>query len=278
MKPLILLFSLLLTTSLIAQEGTTLDEYRYFSKGYIYQMEMGLDAQKEGYMIKKLFQATNGCKLVGLYKKGQEAPKALLVILDQDQENIEYICVPNGKADPRVKELANSDQQKVPTKAIKDYQNAMNEFLFSALSNPNLKKPNKQMPQTLPIVYQKDETLVSRSANLDEYLRQAPSIQQEENSMNAKSINTSESKIYGEIATRNILESQAAATSTSKRGVVSIKVCVDRNGDVTTAKFTQRGSTTFNADLKKAALDAAKNIKFAKLDQTEQCGIISYKF
>lgn len=282
MKELFTVLALFIAASLFAQEkGTTLEEYRYLSKGYVYQLEMGLDAQKEGYLVKNLFQASNGSDLIGLYKIGVAAPRALLVILNQEADKATYVCIPNGSADKRVKALVAGDQQNISTALKLDYQTAVNEYLFAALANPEMNTLSQATaPKHTPFSYQNDETLVSRSADLEKYIEPAQKLEASTVS-NKKAISNkkvSKSSLHGDIADRTIIKAEEVAVNTRKRGVVAIKICVDADGNVTSAKFTQRGSTTFDSYLKKVALNAAKNIKFAKRDQLEQCGIVSYKF
>lgn len=304
-KQFTILVLLLINTLLIAQEGTTLEEYRYLSKGYIYQLEMGLDAQKEGYLIKQIFKAPNETKLVGLYKSGQQEPRALLVILDPGSASTTYICVPNGKAEERVKELAAAEQTQLKAQQLLQYQTALNEFLFAALSSPDTHVPALHQQAQIPINYGSNESFATRSATQPKTQTTVKSpqnivvpttstfeykpITKEEPTLGSNvessaktpistATSTSTSTVAGELSTRAILQKQEAIHNSKNRGIVSIKICVDRDGNVKSAKFTQRGSTTFNSSLKKAALDAAKKTKFAKLDLAEQCGIIKYDF
>jgi len=57
-----------------------------------------------------------------------------------------------------------------------------------------------------------------------------------------------------------------------------IKVCVDADGLVRRAKFTQRGSNTFNSVLKQQALSATRSAKFSSSTKKEQCGTVTFKF
>jgi len=61
-------------------------------------------------------------------------------------------------------------------------------------------------------------------------------------------------------------------------GTVSLKVCVDANGKVTSAKQTLKGTTTPNQRLIKLAIKNAKKYKFSKSDIENQCGKIIYRF
>lgn len=283
MKQLILIIAIATSFSGFAQEGTSLEEYRYLSKGYVYQLEMGLDAQKEGYLVKKLFHASNEADLVGLYYIGNVQPRALLVIMNNEQGKTDYICIPNSTADQRVRDLAAADHNSISAQQKVNYQAALNEFLFEALSNPDLKMMAYQRPKnSSPTIYEQDETLVSRSANLKAYIPTNSGIERVE--MIEPEIQAGNNKkaatqtVKGEIADRSIVYTEDAYAATTTKGVVAIKVCVNTDGEVISAKFTQRGSTTFNSNLKKVALKAAKNIKFAPSDDLEQCGIINYKF
>ncbi len=284
MKQLHLITALFISISAIAQSGTTLDEYRYLSKGYVYQIEMGLDAQKEGYSVKNLFQASNGAELVGLYKKGNSTPRALLVIINKTEDKFTYVCVPNNAADKRVKDLAKKDRTLIHPQQQQNYYEALVEFLFQSLSDPGhsdmvVFSNSKNPIRTKPAIYQNDETLVSRSANVDQYL-DSKSTSKEEKTQQIKGGNmkASTKTVYGELAGRTIEQAEEAYARSSKRGVVAIKICVDKEGNIKSAKFTQRGSTTFDSYLKKIALEAAKSIKFAANDIPEQCGIVNYKF
>jgi hypothetical protein len=64
MKFLTSLLFLLMSFSLFAQEGTTLEEYRYLSKGYLYQKELGLDIHKNGYSVKTIFTTSKDAQLI----------------------------------------------------------------------------------------------------------------------------------------------------------------------------------------------------------------------
>ena len=63
-----------------------------------------------------------------------------------------------------------------------------------------------------------------------------------------------------------------------KSGTVVVKMCIDIKGNVKTAKFTQKGSTTFDRRLRNMALKAAKQAKFSKGVNLEECGTITFNF
>lgn len=266
------------------EEGTTLEEYRYLSKGYVYQLEMGLDAQKEGYSIKKLYTSSNKTELVALYKNGTAQPRALLIIIDNDQVKPVYICTPNSLAEQRVSELAELDQKNISAKNKSKYQAAMNEFLFEALAkekpdliafNPRKAPPFKRM---------QDDQLVNRSANMTELKNEVPKVATLEAPIEPmieseeSYSKTSNMEVSGDVYNREVVSKDDAIISSRKNGVVAIKICVNNEGTVSSAKFTQKGSTTFDSYLKDTALKAAKSIKFAPSELTEQCGIVTYKF
>jgi len=65
---------------------------------------------------------------------------------------------------------------------------------------------------------------------------------------------------------------------TNKIGRVVIEVCVDRLGNVISADFTQRGSSTLNLELREAALSYAILYKFMPSNDSIQCGTITFNF
>ncbi|MFM2392064.1 MAG: hypothetical protein RLZZ546_41, partial [Bacteroidota bacterium] len=63
-----------------------------------------------------------------------------------------------------------------------------------------------------------------------------------------------------------------------KEGKINVKVCVDQNGKVTLAKFTQKGSTSNDAYLISIAEKAAFKYQFEKGNEVSQCGSILFTF
>ncbi len=66
--------------------------------------------------------------------------------------------------------------------------------------------------------------------------------------------------------------------NSQKSGKVVIDVCVDRNGNILSADYTQRGSTTSDSELKNKAIQAAKGYQFAASTADKQCGTITFNF
>lgn len=61
-------------------------------------------------------------------------------------------------------------------------------------------------------------------------------------------------------------------------GRVVVKVCVDFNGKVISAKYTQAGSTTSNSQLRRLAEANAMKWTFKQGELDKQCGTITYDF
>ncbi|MEM7572554.1 MAG: TonB family protein [Bacteroidota bacterium] len=61
-------------------------------------------------------------------------------------------------------------------------------------------------------------------------------------------------------------------------GNVVVRICVNADGRVTSADFTQRGSTTSDARLKAAAIRSARQYRFEGSLVDRQCGEITYRF
>lgn len=291
---IIQLFALLLILplGLIAQEGTSLEEYRYLSKGYAYQQEMGLDANKAGYTIQTTYVASNEVKIVGMYKQFQTAPQGLLFIVDQKDSKSHYICLPNNQANERVQELFANDFRSIHQYEVKQkYELALREYLFASLGQPTI---GSAIPSEYSLP-QQDESFASSKTAVEEkevltskggipdvssyFPKQEPTrsqgnpVVQDNHFVSKASI-----KIGGHLSERNIKAAPSIKSAYASKGKVVLKVCVNQIGEVTSAKFTQRGSTTFNAELKHLALDSAKESLFVQSELVEQCGTISYHF
>ncbi len=289
MKQLAVLLCLSLFASVsFAQQGTTLEEYRYLSKGYAYQKQMGLDASKAGYQILPMQSASNNVELVGLFRNGQQQPQALLLIFPNDNADPVYLCLPNREANQRVMNLFDIDRKAIAKQLNQaQYEQAMREFLFASWQAPSA-TPQQQLTAKTPTDYaskvdtDNSEVFTSRGVpetRLSTSTAPAPSLQSEGDPMPMPKVKTSSSvSLMGELEYRNALSLPEPQVASRKSGTINIKVCVNMAGEVTSTKFTQLGSTTFDPYLKKLALDSAKKAKFTKNDVREQCGIISYRF
>ncbi len=98
--------------------------------------------------------------------------------------------------------------------------------------------------------------------------------EQKSNAKNAKVA----AKIGGLLSNRILIDAPKVSRKHVGKGQVVVKVCVNANGDVIRAKFTQKGSTTFNESLKALALESARQTRFSRNNLAEQCGTIAYHF
>jgi len=98
------------------------------------------------------------------------------------------------------------------------------------------------------------------------------------NASNLEGVSTGSGNVGGGLRSRGKVNSPAVSENSQKQGTVVVEVCVNSDGDVTTARYTQKGSTTSDGQLVKAAVDNAKRWKFSKGGPDEQCGTITYSF
>ncbi len=82
----------------------------------------------------------------------------------------------------------------------------------------------------------------------------------------------------GGLGNRGVEGRPKITDQTQKAGRIVIEVCVDSNGNVLSADYTQRGSTTTDSALRDVAIRNAKKWKFSKGDVDKQCGTITYDF
>lgn len=85
-------------------------------------------------------------------------------------------------------------------------------------------------------------------------------------------------KIQGGLSDRGLLYEPEIDENSQKSGKVVVKVCVNNRGEVTEASYTQRGSTTTDSGLVKAAIDGSKKYRFSKSPIDKQCGTITIEF
>jgi TonB family protein len=91
-------------------------------------------------------------------------------------------------------------------------------------------------------------------------------------------ISTGSGRVGGGLGDRGVSRTHKPTDDSQEQGVVVVKVCVDKAGNVISAEFTQRGSTVTTARLKNIAISSAKKWKFSPGQVDRQCGTITYNF
>lgn len=283
---------------LTAQNGTTLDEYRYLSKGYAYQLEMGLDPTKNGYEIRKNYTAKNGTNIIGLYQTNGNTPKGLLLVTTDANGKSYYRALPNPESADNVLALYRQDQiQHLPLAVRDKMAEAKDHYLFSIpgqIQNRDLAQVN-----TPPVSAKVNAPRDTKSERPAAYEAQndrltpkggAPIIQPEKrpaptpinSPVTTSQPNEGGTTITGQLNTelnsRTILVQPNVQNTTKSRGRVMIKFCTDADGVVTYAKFTQRGSTTLNSQLKRLAIAAVREMRLAPVGNEEDCGVVGFDF
>ncbi len=98
------------------------------------------------------------------------------------------------------------------------------------------------------------------------------------NSNVLEGISNGSGRVGGGLGSRGVLHEPQINDRSQKTGRVVITVCVDKNGKVIKAEYTQKGSTTTDSELKDIARKAAQQFKFTLSDIEEQCGTITVDF
>jgi len=86
--------------------------------------------------------------------------------------------------------------------------------------------------------------------------------------------------IGGGLSGRGVRSRSKPVNNTGQFGKVVIKICVDKDGNVLSATFTQGGSTNADGDLVRLAEKAAKAYKFQGNPNApdKQCGTVTFRF
>ncbi len=95
---------------------------------------------------------------------------------------------------------------------------------------------------------------------------------------NLEGISTGTGNIGGGLSGRGVQYKPTIQDKSQKTGTVVVNVCADRNGNVTKANFTQRGSTSNDSELIRIAESNAMKFKFSSSSVDEQCGTITFTF
>jgi outer membrane biosynthesis protein TonB len=98
------------------------------------------------------------------------------------------------------------------------------------------------------------------------------------NSNVLEGISNGSGRVGGGLGNRGVLHEPQINDRSQKTGRVVITVCVDKNGKVIKADYTQKGSTTTDSELKDIARKAALQFKFTLSEIEEQCGTITVDF
>ncbi len=99
------------------------------------------------------------------------------------------------------------------------------------------------------------------------------------NAKKLEGISSGSGNVGGGLEDRGVARRGPGVTDNSQSvGVAVIRVCVDADGNVVSAEFTQRGSTLSDGGLKNKALADARQWKFGKGSVDRQCGTITYNF
>lgn len=85
-------------------------------------------------------------------------------------------------------------------------------------------------------------------------------------------------RIGGGLSNRGVVSEPKFQDNSQKTGKVVIAICVDKNGKVTDATFTQRGSTTTDRELVDIARKGALKYVFSPGEIESQCGTVTVEF
>lgn len=85
-------------------------------------------------------------------------------------------------------------------------------------------------------------------------------------------------RVGGGLNGRGIVYTPEFKDKSQRTGKVALIICVDKNGKVTGADYTQKGSTTSDSYLISLATKTAHEYRFSKSDIESQCGTVTIDF
>jgi len=85
-------------------------------------------------------------------------------------------------------------------------------------------------------------------------------------------------RVGGGLTGRGVEYEPSFSDNSQKTGKVSLSICVNSDGKVSKAEFTQKGSTTSDVYLIEIARKSAMKYRFSKSDIDSQCGTVTIDF
>lgn len=85
-------------------------------------------------------------------------------------------------------------------------------------------------------------------------------------------------RVGGGLTGRGVEYEPSFSDNSQKTGKVSLFICVNREGKVSKAEFTQKGSTTSDSYLIEVARKSAMKYRFSKSEIDSQCGTVTIDF
>ncbi|MEZ4907470.1 MAG: cell envelope integrity protein TolA [Saprospiraceae bacterium] len=207
--------------------------------------------------------------------KGQEG---IMVVFGDSNEGMENEIEKNVQK-PQEKIIEQQPEEKaVEKKATNIQKTPVDEKEKIAISESKNKKTSKQEEVKNETQTKEDfSKLFKNKGNSNKSGNQGDPLGSMDSQI-LEGISKGKGKVGDGLDDRGILYEPKFEDNSQKSGIVVIRLCVNNNGEVISAKYTQRGSTTTDSHLIQIAENNAKKYKFAPSELKEQCGNVSISF
>jgi TPR repeat protein len=91
-------------------------------------------------------------------------------------------------------------------------------------------------------------------------------------------VSTGTGTVGGGLGNRGVVARPTIRDNSQDHGTVVVKVCVNANGQVLSAEYTQKGSYSISDNLRKKSVEKAKKFKFTPSNISKQCGTITFDY
>ena len=277
MKRRIIFLALIFPLLIQAQDGTTLEEYRYLTKGFAYQIEMGLDTKKEGYTLQTLYTTKNDVEFVGLIENATQNLKGMSAILNPKMQQPTFICLPSPSTPNDILEIYYKDKAALMPVYQMQLDAAMREWQYVQLGMEvglpdvmevtEINEPNNEFTSKGLEAIPEEYNIPAVDPTTLKIIKKPP--------LKMKTANV---ELSNNLNDRTFVQAPAVEDRYLGTGKVAVKVCIDSEGHVHYARYTLKGSTSMDAVLKEVAVESAKNTKFSSSANKEQCGVLTYEF
>lgn len=187
---------------------------------------------------------------------------------------------------PEMEEMeVKNDQKEVKSTLIEEENPALAEK--SEEQKPAQKKPSRSQKEVEEKVSEENQLdkakdafsqLFNKSNNKGVTPQQSGDPLGEPDASILEGLSKGKGQVGGGLDERGVLFEPQIVEQSQKSGRVVVRVCVDNQGKVISARFTQRGSTTTDRALVDIAEISAMKYRFSPSTYEEQCGTISINF
>ncbi|MGE5354928.1 MAG: hypothetical protein ACM3PT_01725 [Deltaproteobacteria bacterium] len=177
----------------------------------------------------------------------------------ENNKSAEQPTTKNNISNPNIKETAPSEKEKITVKTQPAKKN-----------EPDLASNQKSAKESYSKFFKSKGNKSSSGSQGDPLGSKDSDI--------LEGITRGKGKVGDGLDARGIMNEPSFEDSSQKSGTVVVRLCINNEGKVISARYTQKGSTTTDSELINIAVSNSKKYRFSPSVLPEQCGTVSITF